>query len=151
MPNSYIKMEDVVMRFGIEEGATNYKTIKISCKDAGGNVCKEGLPVFTDHSPKETLVVLLEESITMQERFEWFSDDNNNADSKKRLIFQHFGRALKGIPQRKWSKIIKNHHTFTLNAFRDKAQHLILEIFDDDAYEEQYQYLCGTKMPRDMG
>ena len=37
-----------------------------------------------------------------------------------------------------------------MNAFRDKAQCLIWEIFGDDAYKEQYQYLCDTKMPRDM-
>ena len=76
----------------------------------------------------------------MQERFEWFNadgDGNNNADNKKKLIFQHFGRALKGMPQRKWAKIIKNHHIFTLSTFRDKAQRLIWEIFGDDAYKEQ--------------
>ena len=136
MPNSYSIMEDAVTRFDIEEGATNYKTIKVSCEDADGNVCKEELPIFTDNSPKEHLAQLLEESITMQERFEWFNDGNDDAESKKKLIFQHFGRALKGMPQRKWSKIIRNHHTFTLNAFRDKTQRLILEIFGDDAYEE---------------
>ena len=75
------------MCFDIEEGVANFKTIKVLCEDADGNVCKEELPIFTDHSPKETLVLLLEEIITMQERFEWFSDDNNNADSKKKLIF----------------------------------------------------------------
>ena len=37
-----------------------------------------------------------------------------------------------------------------MNAFRDKTQRLIWEIFGDDAYEEQYQYLCDTKMPHDM-
>ena len=150
MPNTHSKMDDAVMRLEIEEGAIDYKTIKVSCEDADGNVCKEELPIFTNHSPKETLVALLEEIIAMQERFEWFSDGNDNAESKKKLIFQHFGRALKGMPQRKWSKIMKNHHTFTLNAFRDKAQRLISEIFGDDAYEEQYQYLCDTKMPRTM-
>ena len=67
-----------------------------------------------------------------------------------RLIFQHFGRALKGMPQRKWAKIIKNHHNFTLVSFRDKAERLILEDLGEEAYEEQYQYLCETKMPRDM-
>ena len=48
----------------------------------------------------------------MQERFEWFVKggvNNNDVDKKEKLIFQHFGRALKGMPQRKWAKIIKNH------------------------------------------
>ena len=45
MPNSYSKIKDTVMRFDIKEGATNYKTIKVSCKDADGNVCKEELPL----------------------------------------------------------------------------------------------------------
>ena len=80
-------------------------------------------------------------------------DGNNDAAAaanKKKLIFQHFGRALKGMPQRKWAKITKNHHNYTLVAFRDKAQRLIWEIFGDVTYEEQYQYLCETKKPRDM-
>ena len=94
MPNTHSKMDDAVMRLDIEEGAIDYKTIKVSCEDVDSNVCREELPIFTNHSPKETLVALLEESITWQERFEWFSDDNDNAESKKKLIFQHFGRAL---------------------------------------------------------
>ena len=71
----------------------------------------------------------------MQERFEWFSadgDGNNYANNKKKPIFQLFGRALKGVPQRKWTKIIINQLNFTLNAFRNKAQRLIWEIFGDD-------------------
>ena len=79
------------MRFDIKEGVANCKTIKVLCEDADGNVCKEELPIFTDHSPKETLVLLLEESITTQEHFEWFRDGNDNADSKKKLIFNTLG------------------------------------------------------------
>ena len=95
------------MRLDIEEGVVNRKTIKVLYKDADGNVCKEELPIFADTSPKETLVQLLEEILTMQERFKWFNadgDGDNNANNKKKLIFQHFGRALKGMPQRKWVK-----------------------------------------------
>ena len=76
----------------------------------------------------------------MQERFEWFVEggvNNNDADKKKKFIFQHFGRALKGLPKRKWAKIIKNHHTYTLNSFRDKAERFILEILGEEACEEQ--------------
>ena len=96
MPNSYSKMEDATMCFDIEEGATNYKKIKVSCEDADGNVCKEELPIFTDTG-------------------------NNNADNKKK---------------QKFSNISGHHNNFTLNAFQDKAQRLIWEIFGDDAYEE---------------
>ena len=141
------------MRFEIEEGVVDCKTIKVSCSDADGNVCKEELPIFTNNSPKESLIQLLEESLAMTERFEWFVDDSdgdNNANNKKRLIFQHFGRALKGLPQRKWTKIMRNHHNFTLVSFRDKAERLISDDLGEEAYEEQYQYLCETKMPRDM-
>ena len=153
MTNTFSKIEDAPMRFEIEEGVVNCKTIKVSCSDADDNVCKEELPLFTNNSPEELLIQLLEEILAMQERFEWFVDDgdgNNDADTKKKLIFQHFGRALKGMPQRKWAKIIKNHHNYTLNSFRDKAERLISEGLGEEAYEEQYQYLCETKKPRDM-
>ena len=51
----------------------------------------------------------------MQERFDLFiesSVDNDDADRKKKLIFQYFGRALKGMSQRKWTKKSRNT-TFT--------------------------------------
>ena len=88
----------------------------------------------------------------MQQQFEWFAagEGNNNAANKLKLIFQHFRRDLKGMPQRKWSKIIKNCHNYTLASFQEKPQRFIWEIFGDDTYEEQYQFLCETKMPRDM-
>ena len=79
----------------------------------------------------------------MQERFEWFVQggvNDEDADKKKRLIFQHFGRALKGLPQRKWAKRIKNCHTYTLNSFRDKGERLFSEVLGQEAYKEQYQY-----------
>ena len=96
-------MGDAAICFGIKEGVVDCKMIKVLCKDSDGNICKEELPVFTDTFPKETLVQLLEEILTMQERSEWFiadDDGNNNFDNKKKLIFQHFGRTLKGMPQR---------------------------------------------------
>ena len=70
MTNSFSKMKDTVMRLEIEEGVINRKTRKVLCEDANGNVCKEELPFFTGHSPKETLVELLRESLTMQECFD---------------------------------------------------------------------------------
>ena len=91
---TFSKMEDAPMRFEIEEGVVDCKTIKVSCSDADGNVCKEELPIFTNNSPKETLIQLLEEILAMAERFEWFVDDgdgNNNANNKKRLIFSTLG------------------------------------------------------------
>ena len=63
-------MEDAAMRFEIEEGVVDCKTIKVLCKDANGNICKEKLPIFTDALPKETLAQLLEEILTLHERFE---------------------------------------------------------------------------------
>ena len=76
----------------------------------------------------------------MQERFEWFTegDDNTNVANKRKLISQHFGRALKRMPQRKWAYISnQNRCKYTLVAFREKAQRLIWDIFGDDTFEEQ--------------
>ena len=87
------------MRFGIKEVVVDCKMIKVPRKDADGNVCKEELPFFTDTLLKETLAQLLEEILTMQEHFKWFSadgDDNNNVNNKKKLILQHFGGGIKG-------------------------------------------------------
>ena len=74
---TFSKMEDAPMRFKIEEGVVDCKTIKVSCSDADGNLCKEELPIFTNNSPKETLILLLKESLVMAERFEWFNNDDN--------------------------------------------------------------------------
>ena len=108
------------MCFEFKEGVTDCKTIKVSCSDADGNLWKEELPIFTNNSLSKALIRLLEEILAMQEHFEWFVEsgvDNDDADKKKKLIFQNFGRALKGLPQRKRAKIIKNHHIYTLNSF----------------------------------
>ena len=86
-------------------------------------------------------------------RFKFFAkaDGNNDADKKKKLIFQHFGRALKEIPQCKRAKIKKNHHNYTLNAFRDKAEQLLWDFLArKNKNEAQYQCLCETRMPRNM-
>ena len=131
------------MGFVVKKGVVDCRTIKVSCSDADGNVCKEELPIFSNKAPKALAIQLIEEILVMQERFEWF-DGNNNAGNKAKLIFQHFGRALKGMPQCKWAKVIKNHHTYTLASFRQKAQLFFHEVFGDDIYEEQYQFLCKT-------
>ena len=89
------------MRFEIKEGVTDCKTIKVSCSDADDNVCKEEVPTFNNNSPGETLIHLLEEILGMQERFGWFVEGGVNDDdaaNTKKLIFQHFGRALKALP-----------------------------------------------------
>ena len=141
------------MRFEIEEGVTDCKTIKVSCSDADGNVCKKELPIFTNNSPSEALIQLLEEILAMQERFGWFVEggvNDNDGDKKKRLISQNFGRILKGLPQHKWAKIIKNRQTYRLISFRDKAERLLLEILGEEAYEEKYKYLCETAKPCNM-
>ena len=141
------------MHFEIEEGVTDYKTIKVSCSDTYGNVCKEELTIFTNNSPSGTLIQLLKETLAIKERFEWFVEggvNNYDADKKKKLIFQHLGGALKGFPKHKLAKIIKNHHTYTLNSFRDKAEQFFLEILGEEAYEGQYQLLCETEKPRNI-
>ena len=102
------------MGFVVKKGVVNCRTIRVSCLDADGNVCKEELPIFGDNVPKEVAIQLLEEILVMADRFEWFDGDDAN---KAKLIFQHFGRALKGMPQRKWAKVIRNHHTYTLPSF----------------------------------
>ena len=136
------------MGFVVKKGVVDCRTIKVSCTDADDNVCKEELPIYGDNVPKEIAIQLLEESLVMAERFEWF--DGDDAGNKAKLIFQHFGRALKGMPQRKWAKVIRNHHTYTLPSFRSKAQLFFHEIFGEDVYEEQYQFLCDTGMPKNM-
>ena len=65
MTNAFSKMGDTEMRFEIKEGVVDCKMIQVSCEDADGNVCKEELQIFTDTSPKETLVQLLEGILTM--------------------------------------------------------------------------------------
>ena len=49
MTNVFSKMEveDASMRFDIEEGVTDCKTIKVLCSNADGNVCKEELPILS--------------------------------------------------------------------------------------------------------
>ena len=49
MTNAFSKMEveDASMRFDIEEGVTDCKTIKVLCSNADGNVCKEELPILS--------------------------------------------------------------------------------------------------------
>ena len=119
------------MRFEIKEDGFDCKTIKVSCDGTNDNVCKEELPyfIFTNISLKVILVQPLKEILAIQERFEWFAagDGNNDTDNTKKLIFQHFGRALKGVPQRKWTKITKNHHNYTYSECllrQDAASHV---------------------------
>ena len=109
MTNTFSKMEGMPMRFEIKEDGVDCKTIKVSCDNAYDNVCKKELPIFIYNSSKVTLFQLL---LAIQGRFEWFAagDGNNDADNKKKLIFQHFGRALKGMFQCNWAKITKNNH-----------------------------------------
>jgi len=75
--------------------------MKVSCTDANGNVCKKELPVFTNKMPKDLRILLLEKSLAMVERFEWFNAIEGNNNAKANLILQHFGRVLKGMPQTK--------------------------------------------------
>lgn len=135
------------MQFEVKEGVDNCKTNKVTCKDVDGNNFKEELPIITNNVPHELLLVLPEERLTMAEHFKWFDAINGNQNAKAKLIFQNVGRALKGRPQRKWAKLMKNHHNFTSAAFRDKAQRFIWKVFGEDIYDDQYEFLCKTKMP----
>ena len=116
MINTFSKMEDAPMRFEIKEGAVDCKTIKVLCDDADGNVCKRNCQLLSIPRPERLSSSSSKKFWQCKRDFEWFAaddDGNNNADNKKTLIFQHVGRTLKGMPQRKWAKITKNHHNFT--------------------------------------
>ena len=74
------------MRFEVKEGVTDFKTIKVSLNNIDGNICKEELPIYTNNSLSESLILLLGEILAMQERFEWLVEGgvgNNGADKKK--------------------------------------------------------------------
>ena len=108
---------NIPMQYEVEKGVENAKSIKVTCKDVEGNDCKEELPIYTNNTPDEILLILLEEALAMGERFDWFVDVKNKPNPKARLTFQHFGRALKAVPHRKWAKLIKNQRKFTKAGF----------------------------------
>jgi hypothetical protein len=69
---------------------------------------------------------------------------------KGTLLFQQFGRAMKGEPLQKWSKLTKNQRAFTLLAFEDIIYDLIDDIFGEDVYDDQLEFLCDKKMPSNI-
>jgi hypothetical protein len=71
-------------------------------------------------------------------------------NEKGKLLFQHFGRAMKGEPLRKWSKLTKNQRVYTLLAFKEKFSDLIEDLFGEDVYDDQLEYLCDESMPTSM-
>ncbi len=129
------------LKYEIEEGVENPSMITIKCTDADGKENKEECPCFTNGKPKELLQQLCETILALNNRYEWI--DN----SKGQLLFQHFGRSLKGEPLRKWNKIAKNNRTFTENSFKDKFFELVEECIGEDAYQDQLAYLEETEMP----
>ena len=109
------------MRYKIKESVYNAKTIKLTCKDVAGKTCKEELPIFTNNTPPKVLLVLIGEILTMGKRFQWFEKDKGNHNPKVQLVFQHFGRALKTIPQRAWAKLTRNYRNLLRAEFRNKV------------------------------
>ena len=141
----------IPMTYHIEECVKDGNTIKLEAKDADGNVSKEELPIFNNNSPQERCLFLLEEILTIAGCYKWFTTTNWNQNPKAQLAFQHFGRALKGMHQCKWSKLVTNQRNFSRADFRDKAQKFINKVFGKDVFDDQKDYLLTTKMPKDMG
>ena len=137
----------IPMTYHVEEGVEDGKTIKLEAKDADGNVSKEELPIFNNNSPQERCLILLEEVLTIAGRYKWFTTTDGNQNPKAQLAYQHFGRALKGMNQRKWSKLVTNQRNFSKADFRDKAQKFINKVFGKDIFDDQKDYLLTTKIP----
>ena len=91
----------IMMTCSVAEGVEDCKTIKLTAKDADGNVCKEKLPVFTNNSPAENLLVLLEEMKAIEGGYRWFATAEGNQNPKAKLTSKHIGGVLKGMHQRK--------------------------------------------------
>ena len=72
------------------------------------------------------LLIFLEETLAMAESFEWLETaeaegNANNNNAKAKLVIQHFGRALKVMPQKKWAKL-RNKKTSHLDKHRFSRQ-----------------------------
>jgi len=140
-------MEDgkiIPIKYKVEEGVLNPSTITIKCTDVDGQVNKEELATYTAATPKETLIQIYEGILTIERRYGWI-DEN-----KGKLLFQHFGRSLKGEPLRRWEKATKNLRTFTLATFKSSWNELVEEEFGEEAYDDQIEYLLGTRKPKEM-
>ena len=146
------------MHFDIKEGVAYCKTIKVSCNDTDGNVCKEELPKFTNNSPSESLIHLLEEILAMQERFGWFVKGGiTNNDTGKKIEKAHLSAFWESI------EIERNAPT-QVGKYNQESPHLHTQLFlrqdgttpfgdfrGSSIYEEQCQYLlCETEKPRAM-
>ena len=134
----------VPLQYHVEEGVNNPKMISIKCTDADGNKNKEEVPIFGNNEPDELLLNSLGDNLVLNERYSWMDNE------KGKLLFQHFGRAMKGKPLRKWSKLTNNQHAFTLQAFNDTFSDLIDDLFGEDTYDDQLEYLCDENMPTSL-
>ena len=140
-------LNEVPLKYKIEEGVENPRQISVKCKDADGNENKELIPVFGNGDPKELLIELYGRIRILEERYSWTEGENN---PKAKHQFQHFGTGLRGEHLRKWNKLIDRNRSYTSATFIAKAVKLIEKIFGEDAYSDQCEYLYDTKKPHNM-
>ena len=99
---------EIMMTYLVTDGVEDCKTIKLTAKEADAIMCKDDLPVFTNHTPAEKLLVLLEEMKAIMDCYGWLATAEGNQNPKAELAFQHIRRVLKGIYQRKWVTLVAN-------------------------------------------
>ena len=100
------------MQYHIAPGVEDAPTISTKCMDADEKENKELIPIFGNNSPDEVLLLTIENIFMLKDRYDW-------KEAKIKLMFQHFGRALKGEPLRKWTRLTNSQRTFTADAFRN--------------------------------
>ena len=101
------------MQYHIAPGVEDAPTISTKCMDADEKENKELIPIFGNNSPDEVLLLTIENIFMLKDRYDW-------KEAKIKLMFQHFGRALKGEPLRKWTRLTNSQRTFTADAFKNK-------------------------------
>ena len=85
----------VPLQYQAEEGVDTPKLILIKCTNADGTENKKEVPIFRNNEPDELLLNSFGCILALDERYSWM-------DKKKgELLFQHFGRAMKGKLLRK--------------------------------------------------
>ena len=135
----------ISMTYHVADGVKDGKMIKLEAKDANGDICKEELPIFNNNLPDKRLLILLEELLAVAYCYLWFTTTEENQNPKTQLRLQHFGRALKGMHQRKWAKLATNQHNYSRTDFRDKAQKFVNKVFGEDVFDDQKDYLLTMK------
>ena len=59
----------IPLKYEVEDGVHDPKTIQIKCTDDGGQVNKEECPKFSDGKPYELLFIALEIMFTLERRY----------------------------------------------------------------------------------